>query len=209
MTHEHLEIAVALEVPFFIVITKIDLKAPGPTLVSIEELLKQPCLRKIPFLIKNDDDVITAGANGLADNVVPIFCVSSVTGRGLDLLQKFLHVLPPNISVKEKERLEEFPSEFQIDETFMVSDVGQVVGGLLTRGLVHEGSQVKIGPLNDGSFKNVSVQSIHRNKVPCKIVHAGQSAALSLSAQIPGLRRGMVLLPRDREDHSCLFFQVY
>lgn len=107
MTHEHLEIAVALEVPFFVVITKIDLVSPEPTLKNIEELLKSPCFRKVPFLIKSEDDVITAGANGLADNVVPIFCLSSVTGHGLDVLRKFLHVLPPSISVKEKERLEE------------------------------------------------------------------------------------------------------
>lgn len=43
----------------------------------------------------------------MTDNIVPIFCVSSVTGDGLDLLTKFLHVLPPGISMKEKERMEQ------------------------------------------------------------------------------------------------------
>lgn len=113
---------------------------------------------------------------------------------------------PPKRRIKTP-RFQE-PFEFQIDETFMVSEVGQVVGGLLTRGMLHEGSQVKIGPLNDASFKNVTIQSVHRNKVPCKVVHAGQSAALSLDSNIPGLRRGMVLLPRDHEAVSCFFFQV-
>lgn len=58
-------------------------------------------------MVTNEDDVITAGSNQLAENIVPIFCVSNVTGDGLELLTKFLHVLPPGISVKEKERLEQ------------------------------------------------------------------------------------------------------
>lgn len=57
--------------------------------------------------MQNEDDVITAGSNQMADNIVPIFCVSNVTGNGLQLLTRFLHVLPPGVSVKEKDRLEQ------------------------------------------------------------------------------------------------------
>lgn len=107
MAHEHLAIAVALNVPFFIVITKIDLVQPTSTLQSLESFLKQVGSRRVPLIIRNLDDVITAGANQLTENVVPIFCVSSVSGEGLELLLRFLHVLPPGISTKEKERLEQ------------------------------------------------------------------------------------------------------
>lgn len=62
---------------------------------------------QVPFVIQNEDDVITAGSNQLVANIVPLFCVSSVTGEGLELLTKFLHVIPPGISQKEKERLEQ------------------------------------------------------------------------------------------------------
>lgn len=107
MAQEHLAITVALNVPFFIVITKIDLVPPDSTLHTLESFLKQVGSCKVPLIIKNLDDVITAGANQLTHNVVPIFCISSVTGEGLELLLKFLHVLPPGVSVKEKERLEQ------------------------------------------------------------------------------------------------------
>lgn len=91
----------------------------------------------------------------------------------------------------------------------MVSDVGQVMGGLLTRGVIHVGSCLKIGPMEDSSFKPVMIQSIHRNKVPCKIVHAGQSAAISLyGPPINRLRRGMVLISGDQKPVGCFFFQV-
>ena len=115
MTHEHLTIAMALNVPFFIVITKIDLMPEYNTVQSLESFLKQVGSRRVPLLIRNLDDVITAGANQLKENVVPIFCVSSVNGEGLELLFKFLHVLPPGVSTKECERLEQVCTLFALD----------------------------------------------------------------------------------------------
>jgi hypothetical protein len=64
------------------------------------------------------------------------------------------------------------------------------------------------GPLNDGRFLPVTVQSIHRNKAPCRVVRASQSASLGLSQEVPGLRNGMVLLSPGSKPDGCLFFQV-
>ncbi|KAK9696231.1 Elongation factor Tu GTP binding domain [Popillia japonica] len=208
MTYEHLTIATALNVPFFIVITKIDLVDPRNTLESLETLLKCVGSRRVPLLVKNLDDVITAGANQLKENVVPIFCVSSVNGEGLDLLLKFLHVLPPGVSAKECNRLEEESPEFQVDENFRAGDVGQVLGGLLVKGMISEGSQMQIGPLKDGTFKPVTIKSIHRNRVPCRMVRAGQSAAVCLENSPENLRNGMVLLSREVKASGSLFFQA-
>lgn len=120
MTQEHLSIAVALNVPFFIVITKTDLMAPTKTLQSLEAFLKQVGSRRVPLVIKNIDDVITAGANQLKENIVPIFCVSSVTGEGLDLLLRFLYVLPPGVSSKERERLQQVFIVFNFNVKFII-----------------------------------------------------------------------------------------
>ncbi|CAH0562355.1 unnamed protein product [Brassicogethes aeneus] len=212
MAHEHLAIAVALNVPFFIVITKTDLATPHSTLQSLESFLKQVGSRKVPLIIKNIDDVITAGANQLTENVVPIFCVSSVNGEGLEMLFKFLHVLPPGISLKEKERLEQVnyleAPEFHIDENFRAGDLGQVMGGLLTKGVVTEGTRMQIGPMKDGNFELCVVKSIHRNRVPCRMVRAGQSAALCVDKYVNYLRNGLVLLSAQTAGRGCLFFQA-
>lgn len=40
MTHEHLSLALALDVPFFVVVTKTDVTSPQPTLCSLENVLK-------------------------------------------------------------------------------------------------------------------------------------------------------------------------
>lgn len=208
MTREHVAIAGALEVPMFIVITKTDLGSEGSTLDHVKQMLKSPGCRKVPMVIKNEDDVMTASSNQMRENIVPIFCVSNVSGEGLDLLIKFLYVLPPGISAKEKERLDQEPCEFQIDEIFRVADVGTVVGGLLTKGVITEGIDVLVGPHNDGSFRLVKVQSVHRNKAPCRLVHSSQSASLTLDPPQVSLRPGMVIISPTEKPQSCLFFQA-
>lgn len=62
--------------------------------------------------------------------IVPIFVLSSVTGENMDLLLRFLNVLPPNV----QDRLviqEHF--EFHIDEIFNVQSVGVVAAGLVSK----------------------------------------------------------------------------
>jgi len=103
-----------------------------------------------------------------------------------------------------------------------------VVGGLLTQGVITEGMNLVIGmkiaciiisfeitmlfistgPTNDGSFQPVQVQSIHRNKAAYRVVRAGQSASLALHPEVPGLRKGMVLINPEVDQSCCIFFQV-
>uniref|UniRef100_A0A182PJ28 Tr-type G domain-containing protein n=1 Tax=Anopheles epiroticus TaxID=199890 RepID=A0A182PJ28_9DIPT len=214
MTREHLAIIHALDISFSIIVTKIDLAPPEPILFELKNLLTSIGYRKVPYLISNQDDVLNANTHQNVEPIVPIFCVSNVTGAGLDLLIQYLYVLSPGISNAEKERLEQQPIEFQIDEIFRVAEVGTVAGGLLCKGVLTENSQVKVGPLQDGSFFSVTVQTIHRNKAPCRVVRAGQSASLSFNntaEPMPVLRSGMVILP-DYESNEvacgCFFFQA-
>lgn len=213
MTKEHLAIVRALDMPFFIVVTKIDLTSSDNTLQELKIILTSVGCRKVPLLVTTDDDVLTAGSHQSSEKIVPIFCVSNVSGDGLDLITKFLYVLSPGISNSEKERLEQEPCEFQVDEIFKVAEVGPIVGGLLGKGVLTEKAPMKIGPLHDGSFFPVLVQTIHRNKAQCRVVRAGQSASLSFENNdlLPPLRRGMVLLPDhhiDLQPCGCIFFQV-
>ncbi len=62
--------------------------------------------------------------------IAPIFCVSNVTGSNLDLLRKFLNLLPART---DWEQLQEKPSEFHIDATWSVPGVGTVVSGKPTK----------------------------------------------------------------------------
>jgi len=212
MTQEHLGIAVALQVPFFVMLTKVDVTPKAKlqaTLDSLEEVLKSIGANKAPLVIRSPDDAITAANNTHKENVVPIFCISSVTGVGLNIVRRYLHLLPPGASLLEQEKLEQEPPEFQIDEIFDVPGVGTVVGGLVTQGIITEGISLNLGPFEDGSFKTVSVSSIKRNRAACRLVRATQSAALAINVPVAQLRRGMVLLDtRLGTPEACMRFQA-
>ncbi|KAI4467536.1 elongation factor tu-related [Holotrichia oblita] len=206
MTYEHLSIATTLNLHFFIVITKIDLVDANKTLESLEKLLKFVGCQKIPFLVKNLDDVISGDM--LKEELVPILCVSSVNGEGLDLLLKFLHRLPSNNYTTECNTLQKDNTEFQVNEIFRSSDTVQILGGLLVRGIVSERSQMQIGPFNDGTFKAITLKSVHHNHIPCRTIQAGQSATISLETYPANLRIGMMLLNENVKAFGSFFFQA-
>jgi len=60
MTREHLGITLALKIPLFIVITKIDIAPKNileDTLATIMKIMKSPKIGKAPVLVKDTDDV--------------------------------------------------------------------------------------------------------------------------------------------------------
>jgi GTPase len=66
--------------------------------------------------------VILSATKFVSERLCPIFQVSNVNGENLDLLKMFLNLLgsrTPNT--------DEDPSEFQIDDTYLVPGVGTVV----------------------------------------------------------------------------------
>ncbi|CAG0913245.1 unnamed protein product [Notodromas monacha] len=209
-TLDHLNLALALDVPFFIVVTKIDVTPSHvveKTVAELQTFLRSETKRD-PLMVCESADLSKArGVQSiLCARIVPIFLLSSVTGKGLELLREFLHALPPYLSAVEREELEQLPVQFQIDETWNIPEVGAVVGGLLTRGVITENIRLQLGPVEGRKFIPVLVKTIHRNKTHCSIVRASQSASLSLfpvdnssANSIPPLRKGMVLLDPGQE----------
>ena len=66
MTKEHLGLALALNVPVFVVVTKIDMCPPNilqETMKLLNRVLKSPGCRKIPLIVQSHDDVITSASN--------------------------------------------------------------------------------------------------------------------------------------------------
>lgn len=68
----------------------------------------------------------------------------------------------------------------QIDEIYSIVGVGTVVGGTILRGTIKEGDSLLIGPSDEGLFYPVTVGSLHRNRLPCRLASAGQSACVSI-----------------------------
>ncbi|XP_012057309.1 PREDICTED: GTP-binding protein 2 [Atta cephalotes] len=210
-SQEHMALCLALKLPFFIVVNKIDLGFcdMSETLAQLENAMMTQGYPKQLVLFSNND----LPSWDYTSDVIPIFNVSCVTGEGLEELTIFIK----NLSPYETNSIESDPESclFQIDETFRVVGLTQpVLGGLLVKGAIAPGTRLLVGPLPDGEFSPVKVVSLHRNKAPCCLVRASQSASLTLapptnrSPPLPHLRPGMVLVSLRDRPHATLFFQA-
>ncbi|XP_038551028.1 GTP-binding protein 1-like [Micropterus salmoides] len=193
MTKEHLGLALALNVPVFVVVTKIDMCPANilqETLKLLQRLLKSPGCRKIPVLVQNKDDVIVTASNFSSERMCPIFQISNVTGENMDLLKMFLNLLSSRTSYRDDQ-----PAEFQIDDTYSVPGVGTVVSGTTLRGLIRLNDTMLLGPDPLGSFIPIAVKSIHRKRMPVKEVRGGQTASFALKKiKRSSIRKGMVMV---------------
>lgn len=118
MTKEHLGLALALNVPVFVVVTKIDMCPANKlqeTLKLLSRVLKSPGCRKIPVMVATEDDVVLAATNFATERLCPIFQVSNVSGHNLSLLKMFMNLLMARATNQDDE-----PAEFQIDDHYSV-----------------------------------------------------------------------------------------
>jgi GTPase len=209
MTKEHLGIALALRVPVFVVVTKIDMAPPNilkETITQLEKVLKSPGCRKLPIHVRNIDDVVVCAKNFVSERICPIFMVSNVTGENLDLLRAFLNLLPGRTDWEELRRK---PSEFHIDATWTVSGVGTVVSGTVMSGSISINQTYLLGPDEFGKFTPVNVKSIHSKRVPVRTAKAGHTAGIALKKIArSAIRKGMVLVDPSLKPTACREFEA-
>ncbi|KAH6689832.1 GTP-binding protein, partial [Plectosphaerella plurivora] len=195
MSKEHLGIALALNVPVMVVITKIDICPPNileQTINQITKILKSPGARKIPIFIKDREECINTATQFISQRICPVFQVSNVTGENLDLVRTFLNILPHHGRYDS-----DAPFEFHINDTFSVPFVGTVVSGIVKAGVIHAGDNVLIGPDSLGQFTTTSIRSIERKRLGVPAASAGQSASFALKkVRRKDVRKGMVVLPK-------------
>ncbi|TPP55925.1 GTP-binding protein 1 [Fasciola gigantica] len=215
MAKEHLGLALALGVPVFVVVTKIDMCPPNvlqETMNLLVRILKSPGCRKIPILISTNllisfphthrDDVICSATNFTSERMCPIFSLSNVTGENMDLLKLFLNLLTP----RAQPRLDE-PAHFQVDDIFSVPGVGNVVSGTCLCGIIRLNDNLLLGPDPMGQFTSVPIKSIHRKRMPVSYVRGGQTASFALKKlRRNQLRKGIVLVAPELQPRACLEF---
>lgn len=195
MSKEHLGIALALNVPVMVVVTKIDICPPQileQTITQITRILKSPGARKIPIFIKNHQQTVETATQFVSQRICPIFQVSNVTGECLDLVRTFLNILPHHGHYDAQA-----PFEFHINDTFSVPFVGTVVSGVVKSGVIHAGDTILIGPDSLGQFQTTTIRSIERKRISVPFCSAGQSASFALKRiRRKEVRKGMVVLPK-------------
>lgn len=248
MTKEHLGIALALNLPFMVVVTKVDMvpeEVLKQTMTDLTKLLNANIVGKKPLIIDYDTKIpkteedsliqevkelnvsgtkLSEKEEGLLDKAVdmissericPIFKVSSVSGEGVAHLTRFLYKLKSRTGFNKDLNNKNSPIEFDIHEKFIVTGIGLVVSGLVKSGTIKTNTQLLMGPTKMNEYKQVTVRSIHFNRVPVDEVYSGQFCTFALKPlkkkeeiDKNDLRKGIVLLDNSLMPKPCWGFEA-
>lgn len=212
MTKEHIGIALALKVPIFIIVTKIDIAPESIYKETMEKLtvLLRKSAQKLPVIIREGDEVSIYSEGIVANIVCPIFPVSSVTGMGINKLRTFisgLHPRKPPIFKTLNDKV-----EYLIDAVYHVQGIGLVVAGTLVSGTVTKNHELLLGPDSNGEFKSVTVKSIHFKRTLVDEISCGNSCCFNIKSSKFTLKRdmfrkGMVLVDKENTGNVVWEFE--
>lgn len=188
MTREHLGIIKALRIPFFIVLTKIDICPPN---------VLERTQREISKLVQKNFKKQVLETSEIRENTINIFKISNVSGIGLDNFRNFLFQQNPKIDWESKRNKD---SIYWIDNVYLVKGIGIVISGTLKTGEIRINDKMQLGPV-EGKFIDVQVKSIHNNfREDISMLTAGLSGCIAIKSitkkealNKKRIKKGMVL----------------
>ncbi|WP_053947895.1 GTPBP1 family GTP-binding protein [Halolamina sediminis] len=200
-TREHLGILLATELPTMVAITKTD--AVSDERVEAVEDEVEAMLREVgetPLPV--DRHGVDAAIEEIG-TVVPILRTSAVAGDGLDELDTLFEALPKRDSDADA------PFRMYVDRSYSVTGVGAVASGTINAGTVEAGDELLLGPMADGSFREVEVRSIEMHYHRVDQARAGRIVGIALKGvEEAEIERGMALLPRDADPDPVREFEA-
>ncbi|MFC7069386.1 GTPBP1 family GTP-binding protein [Halobaculum lipolyticum] len=190
-TREHLGILLAMELPTLVAITKVD-AAPDGRVEEVEREVESMLrdVGKTPLLVERHG--VATAVDEVGDGVVPVLLTSAVTRQGLPELDRMLETLP--------KRADDADADFRmyVDRAYDVKGVGAVASGTIRSGEVEAGDELLLGPMPDGSFREVEVRSIEMHYHRVDKARAGRIVGIALKGvREAEVERGMALVPRD------------
>ncbi|MDS0220906.1 GTP-binding protein [Haloarcula sp. S1AR25-5A] len=200
-TREHLGILLATDLPTIVAITKRDLvdeTRAAEVERNVEQALRE--VDKTPLRVERHG--VDTAIDEISETVVPVVTTSAVTKAGLDDLDEMFEALP-----KTAGEVGEF--RMYVDRTYNVQGVGAVASGTIKSGEVEAGDELLLGPMQDGSFREVEVRSIEMHYHRVDEAKAGRIVGIALKGvREPDIERGMVLLPSDADPSPVREFEA-
>jgi elongation factor 1-alpha len=191
-TREHLGILLATELPTIVALTKCDV---------VDEARVREVEREVERLLRGAERTplsvarhgVEAAIEEIDRTVVPVVRTSAVTMEGLPTLDRLFERLP-------KTGGDDGEFAMYVDRTYNVTGVGAVASGTVKSGTVEAGDELLLGPMSDGSFREVEVRSIEMHYHRVDEASAGRIVGIALKGiREADVRRGMALLPRDAD----------
>ena len=201
-TREHLGILLAMELPTIVAITKADV-VDDDRLEAVEREVER-LLRDVDRTpLSVDRYGVETAVEELGGSVVPILRTSAVTMDGLDELDSMFERLPKTTTHERDD------FRMYIDRTYSVTGVGAVASGTIDSGSVEPGDELLLGPMPDGTFRDVEVRSIEMHHHRVDRATAGRIVGIALKGvEEAEIERGMALLPADADPPAVRSFEA-
>ncbi|ESP88885.1 GTPBP1 family GTP-binding protein [Candidatus Halobonum tyrrellensis] len=201
-TREHLGILLAMDLPTIVAVTKVD-AAPDDRVAEVEREVESMLRNVEQTPLRVDRHGVATAVDEVGDGVVPVVSTSAVTGRGMTDLDRFFEALPKRASSADGE------FRMYLDRSYDVKGVGAVASGTIQSGRVEAGDDLLVGPMADGSFREVEVRSIEMHYHRVDRARAGRIVGIALKGVAESeLERGMVLVPRASEPRAVESFDA-
>ena len=150
--NEFLDVAFALGIKVFIVLTKTDTvvgsNGKNTKGAAIDGVLQQRQWGRAVHVKSKKQAQNMACALCAGRPFVPIFNVSSVTGAGVEEVHAFLAAFDTTSATAQGTNTTN-TTHFQIDSIMQVADVGTVLSGIVVSGQISVGDRLLMGPLLD------------------------------------------------------------
>lgn len=156
LTKEHLGIMFYLDIPFSIVITKVDI-TPDKIYKKLINRLKRIFQSLNRDLYEIDSDKQTQDFIKSNSDKIPIISISNKTGKNINNLHYLINNIPKVNTIEKKDN-----SMMFIDSKFNVPGIGLVVCGTNFGKKFKIKDKAFIGPLN-GKFYPINIRSIHNS----------------------------------------------
>ena len=202
-TREHLGILLATELPTIVAITKADL-VDDERLAEVEREIERLLRDADRSPLRVERHGVEAAIDEISETVVPILTTSAVTQDGMDDLDTLFEHLPKTGEVTEADEFQMY-----VDRTYNVTGVGAVASGTIRTGSVEAGDELLLGPMPDGTFRDVEVRSIEMHYHRVEEATAGRIVGIALKGvDESDIQRGMALLPREADPEPVREFEA-
>ncbi len=202
-TREHLGILLATELPTIVAITKADL-VDDERLAEVEREIERLLRDADRSPLRVERHGVEAALDEISETVVPVLTTSAVTQEGLDDLDTLFEQLPKTGDTTEADEFQMY-----VDRTYNVTGVGAVASGTIRTGSVETGDELLLGPMPDGTFRDVEVRSIEMHYHRVEEATAGRIVGIALKGVDEAeIERGMALLPRDANPDPVREFEA-
>lgn len=189
----HLEALDAYNIPFFIVMTKVDVSTDESCLNVSKNLARM--IRQINssyklLAIRKMEDL-----NNIKHPFIPVFQLSNRTGKGLEVLIHFFRTMLPRSRKSTFINLEN-SSIMPVINIYPTTLSGLVISGIIHCGNFQKNQQVYIGPDGLGNFEKCKIKQIQCNYQVIDRAMQEDHIAVSFSGLSKSfvMKKGMVVI---------------